>query len=403
MKGVIAVLLAVLLVFVPIVTLAEAKSTVLYPYTSAGPQSQWSQQLVYEDFDTLETPEEGGFFSNYSNDSITSGDYAGNYIIPQVSLELSDIHAKSGKSLHVYNRTQLFDSVLGEHSFLLTDTFPKTQLTDLTSSTFVVADELEQKTSQHCPLYSVEYGTNVSTRDFRSKIIENFGNNDAGTADTYYFQAWVYSDTPQTFVPVFRYGHTGEVWVPLGKGWEVPEKTWTLVGGEVYDGVSYYGALLGEGDTPYGIFPPSKDTSSIDLWFTTKYTTFVKARKASQKQDAEGYRLDEEGNRITKVAFTSGDYYVDDLAIWKVTNPSKTFYYDDVSKKMVAASLEEITLGDANDDGFVDMKDVLLIRKYLAGLARTIDVEAADVIQDHSVDMKDVLRLRKDILINELK
>ena len=55
--------------------------------------------------------------------------------------------------------------------------------------------------------------------------------------------------------------------------------------------------------------------------------------------------------------------------------------------------------GDANRDGNVDMKDVLIIRKYIAHLIKEEDINfpAADVNFDGSVDMKDVLLIRKFI------
>ena len=51
--------------------------------------------------------------------------------------------------------------------------------------------------------------------------------------------------------------------------------------------------------------------------------------------------------------------------------------------------------GDANNDGAVNMKDVLVLRKYLAGLAVTLRFQNADVVADSSLNMKDVLTLRK--------
>lgn len=56
---------------------------------------------------------------------------------------------------------------------------------------------------------------------------------------------------------------------------------------------------------------------------------------------------------------------------------------------------EEILYGDANDDGAVNMKDVLILRKQLAGLMPIINMANADVNGDGSVNMKDVLELRK--------
>ena len=51
--------------------------------------------------------------------------------------------------------------------------------------------------------------------------------------------------------------------------------------------------------------------------------------------------------------------------------------------------------GDANGDGAVNMKDVLAMRKYIAGLESKVDVTAADVNCDGAVNMKDVLQIRK--------
>ena len=61
-------------------------------------------------------------------------------------------------------------------------------------------------------------------------------------------------------------------------------------------------------------------------------------------------------------------------------------------------------LGDANDDGNVNMKDVLLIRKFLAGMSVTLNEQNADCNSDGTVNMKDVLMLRKYLagLITEL-
>ncbi len=64
----------------------------------------------------------------------------------------------------------------------------------------------------------------------------------------------------------------------------------------------------------------------------------------------------------------------------------------------------EKLLGDANNDGAVNMKDVLLMRKFLAGLDMEYNAENADCNGDGDVNMKDVLMLRKYLagLITEL-
>ena len=57
--------------------------------------------------------------------------------------------------------------------------------------------------------------------------------------------------------------------------------------------------------------------------------------------------------------------------------------------------IETLYYGDANTDGTVNMKDVLVLRKYLANLDVTFSQEAADATQDGEVNMKDVLAIRK--------
>jgi len=66
-----------------------------------------------------------------------------------------------------------------------------------------------------------------------------------------------------------------------------------------------------------------------------------------------------------------------------------------IGQKNTAA--ETTLYGDANRNGSADMKDVLTIRKYIAGEQIAIDLTAADINRDGSVDMKDVLKLRRCI------
>ncbi len=53
--------------------------------------------------------------------------------------------------------------------------------------------------------------------------------------------------------------------------------------------------------------------------------------------------------------------------------------------------------GDTNDDGVVNMKDVLVMRKYLGGLDVSCNLRNSDVNADDAVNMKDVLLVRKYI------
>ena len=56
---------------------------------------------------------------------------------------------------------------------------------------------------------------------------------------------------------------------------------------------------------------------------------------------------------------------------------------------------DEKLLGDANDDGAVNMKDVLTLRKMLADMDVSYNAQNSDVNADGDVNMKDVLMLRK--------
>ena len=56
---------------------------------------------------------------------------------------------------------------------------------------------------------------------------------------------------------------------------------------------------------------------------------------------------------------------------------------------------EDFLLGDPNDDGVINMKDVLTLRKYMASIEVYINLKAADVTADGVVNMKDILQLRK--------
>ncbi len=63
----------------------------------------------------------------------------------------------------------------------------------------------------------------------------------------------------------------------------------------------------------------------------------------------------------------------------------------DVSEEETSSYL----VGDANADEALDMKDVLMLRKYIAHLGDIENLSAADCNGDSLVDMKDVLLLRK--------
>lgn len=64
----------------------------------------------------------------------------------------------------------------------------------------------------------------------------------------------------------------------------------------------------------------------------------------------------------------------------------------------VSAESAELLKGDANSDGILDMKDVLILRKYYAGYDEKINFEAADCNSDAEINAEDILFLTKRLL-----
>lgn len=78
------------------------------------------------------------------------------------------------------------------------------------------------------------------------------------------------------------------------------------------------------------------------------------------------------------------------------TNPTKPTNPTNPTKPSNPTNPPAAGAGDANGDGNVDMKDVLIIRKKMAGVAVTgFNEKNADFNGDGNVDMKDVLGIRK--------
>ena len=99
--------------------------------------------------------------------------------------------------------------------------------------------------------------------------------------------------------------------------------------------------------------------------------------------------------RITKVA---SDLIVT-VTMTATSDASEISDVSDTSDTSDVSDASDVTaaLGDVDGDGEVSMKDVLLVRKFIAGLVDSIDESAADYNADGSVDMKDVLLIRKFI------
>jgi hypothetical protein len=95
--------------------------------------------------------------------------------------------------------------------------------------------------------------------------------------------------------------------------------------------------------------------------------------------------VDASENANVSVSYMSGDVYSGDTGAMDVV----------IDNGSVA--IKTFMLGDVNKDGVVDIKDVTILRRYLAGTvsADTEDAPAADCNEDGVVDIKDVTILRR--------
>lgn len=113
---------------------------------------------------------------------------------------------------------------------------------------------------------------------------------------------------------------------------------------------------------------------------TVEYSGIVGNRAALPRASVQDYRF--EG------WYDNADFEGEELSefIWGEL--------DEVYAKMTYVPFAR---GDANLDGRVTMKDVLLLRRYLAGLeeVENVDLRRADMNADGAVTMKDVLALRR--------
>ena len=102
--------------------------------------------------------------------------------------------------------------------------------------------------------------------------------------------------------------------------------------------------------------------------------------------EALGYHFDADYNFVPIEGFT----------IYGYPNTAAEAYANEKGFPFVALA-PPVSLGDADEDGNITMKDVLLVRKSIAGLVAGINRYAADVDGDGNVTMKDVLMIRKFI------
>ena len=108
----------------------------------------------------------------------------------------------------------------------------------------------------------------------------------------------------------------------------------------------------------------------------------------------EGYVFNQGGPYgYTTVTVTNGRPLYDELFVTNTMDSEGGFH----SYGTVMIEFEPGLPGDVNVDGAVDMKDVLLLRRRIAGIVflEHYQERRADVNEDDSVNMKDVLMLRR--------
>ena len=146
--------------------------------------------------------------------------------------------------------------------------------------------------------------------------------------------------------------------------------------------------------------------NTLDYTFTVKDDCSSKGRDISFWTDSGAFYI------YFETSMAGENVYVDNVTIDMDTNnePTKTLPGSDSTTTKSSttttttsssasdtsdSSSEVYPLGDANLDKSVDMKDVLVIRKYIAHMDATFTMELADFNFDNSLDMKDVLQIRK--------
>lgn len=137
---------------------------------------------------------------------------------------------------------------------------------------------------------------------------------------------------------------------------------------------------------------PGQQWVTLDYTFTVKENCSSKKRPISFWTDSGAFYIHLSSSMINK------DVYVDNVTIDMDTSnePTKTLPTETTkSKTTTSTTATPILLGDANSDGNVDMKDILLIRKHMSHMSVDLDLKASDYNQDTFVDMKDILGIRK--------
>lgn len=203
--------------------------------------------------------------------------------------------------------------------------------------------------------------------------------------DTFHFKMDVYLDVdnPQDFYPF--------VLLCIGGGARSPEE-------KEYNYDEWYPSEKnGQAKNLTGtdIIQP-RTWTTVEYEFTVKDGCTDKGRNVSFYTDAGAFYLYFGSQVLNKNIYLDNILIEMDTAADPNTRTTPTTAPKTTMKEpTISTTKKTVIAGDANADGIINTKDILTIRKYLAGMEVFIDMEGADMTKDGAVNMKDVLALRK--------
>ena len=202
--------------------------------------------------------------------------------------------------------------------------------------------------------------------------------------DTFHFKTDVYLDVdnPQDFYPF--------VLLCIGGGARSPEE-------KEYNYDEWYPSEKnGTAQNVNGVTTIQPRTwTTVEYVFTVKNGGSDKGRNISFYNDAGAFYLYFGSQVLNKNIYLDNILIEMDTAADPNTRTTPTTAPKTTIKEPTISTKKPVIAGDANADGIINTKDILTIRKYLAGMEVFIDMEGADMTKDGAVNMKDVLALRK--------
>lgn len=194
--------------------------------------------------------------------------------------------------------------------------------------------------------------------------------------------------------------------------WDVPEGLWKVVcEKEGYDTIETEWMTVPPVRTEVNIGLVSKEAPKLisaeckDANISLKFSKFVDIASV----DETDFTLDGYSGTYTvaPLLLSEEDQYTDTFiisgaaldSVTNITVSGSILSYAGTPAEATGVALKaDIALGDVNGDGEVNLKDVVLIRRYIAGgWNAEIDTTIADVNGDGTVNLKDVVKIRRQI------